>query len=266
MTGDRVALVCGGTSGIGLAAAAALRRDGFTVVVGGRDASRRADAVDALRESAAGSQAESAGSVDEVALDTASDESVTAAVAAVLDRHGRIDVLVNTVGSAPAGHFDEVEPARWAAAFDSKVAGAVRTMTAALPGMRERGSGRIVNIAGTAGKEPDEWMVVAGSANAALLAVTNAAARQLAPHGITVNAVCPGPTATTRWDGLVSTYARLSGTEPDEAARVLRAAIPDGRPAHPDEVAAYIAFLASAEAAHITGTALAIDGGQSRGI
>lgn len=253
----RVALVCGGTSGIGLSTASALAREGYAVVIGGRDDERRRGAVAALAES---------GQVSDVALDTSDDASVREAVAAAVRRHGRVDVLVNAVGSAPAGRFDEISPDNWARAFDSKVIGAVRTMTAATPVMSEQGGGRIINIAGTAGKEPEDWMVVAGAANSALLTLTNAAARHLAASGITVNAICPGPTRTTRWEGLVSAYARRSGSTETEAELALRTGIPNGRPAQPEEIAAYAAFLASPAAAHITGTALAIDGGQSRGL
>ncbi|MEU3269635.1 SDR family oxidoreductase [Saccharomonospora sp. NPDC006951] len=249
-----VALIAGGTSGIGLATARRLAASGHAVTIGGRDERRRAGAVAELGPAAEG-----------VALDVLDADSCAAAVSRVLTRHGRVDVLVNAVGSAPAGTVDTVEDTAWLAALDAKVVGAVRLMRAVIPSMTAQRYGRIVNIAGTAGAEPDPWMVVSGAANAALVSVTNGAARGLAREGITVNAVCPGPVRTGRWSGLVKTYATLSGTGQEAAARELEAAIPSGRPADPGEVAAVIAFLASPEAAHVTGTAVTVDGGQSRG-
>ncbi|WP_167140610.1 SDR family oxidoreductase [Diaminobutyricimonas sp. TR449] len=253
-----VALISGGTSGIGLASARRLASAGFVVVVGGRSEERLSEARASLVEIDARASA--------LPLDVSSDDSCRSVVARVLDDHGRLDVLVNSVGSAPAGTIDQVDDAGWTAALDSKVLGSVRLMRAVIPVMTERSSGRIVNIAGTAGREPDPWMAVAGAANAALISVTKAASLQLAEFGITVNAVCPGPTRTGRWDGLASTYARINAVPVDEARAALEARIPAGRPADPDEIASLVAYLASEDARHITGTAIAVDGGQSRSI
>lgn len=254
----RAAFVAGGTSGIGLATARRLAASGFAVTVGGRDATRLSEAVASLRSVAPRAEG--------IELDVTDRRSCSVAIEHVLAVRGRIDVLVNAVGSAPAGTVDQVDDAGWSAALDSKVVGAVRLMRAVIPAMTAQRYGRIVNIAGTAGREPDPWMVVAGAANAALISVTNGVSQQLAPHGITVNAVCPGPTRTGRWGGLVATYAGIAGESPEVAQRELEARIPAGRPADPDEVASLVAYLASDDARHITGTAIPVDGGQSRSI
>jgi NAD(P)-dependent dehydrogenase (short-subunit alcohol dehydrogenase family) len=254
----RVAFIAGGSSGIGLATAAQLAAQGFRVTVAGRDEARLA----AVRAQLSGT----GHGLETIAMDITDDASCAAAVDGVVERHGGLDVLVNSVGSAPSGTFDQVAPAAWAAALDGKVLGAVRLMSGVLPVMRAGGYGRIVNVAGTAGVEPDPWMPVAGAANAALLAVTKAASLQLAADGITVNAVLPGPTRTGRWEGLVRAHAEREGL-PDAAARAeLERRIPTGRPAEPADIAAYIGFLASEPAGHITGTGLAVDGGQMRSI
>jgi len=256
---QRVALIAGGTSGIGLATAKRLARDGFAVAVGGRSAERAREAEAAIGAAATGA------TMLAVHLDTADDDATSAAVAEVVGRFGRLDAVVNCVGSAPSGTFDAVPPTGWAEALDSKVIGAVRVMQAALPHLRRSPCGRIVNVAGSAGKEPAATMAVAGAANGAMLAMTRAAATQLAPEGIAVNAVAPGPTATARWDALVQAAASRDSIQLELADERMRASMPSGRPTAPDEVAALIAFLLSTDAAHIIGTVVTIDGGQSKG-
>jgi NAD(P)-dependent dehydrogenase (short-subunit alcohol dehydrogenase family) len=252
----RVAFIAGGSSGIGLATAVQLATQGLQVTIAGRDEVRLAEARAHL--------AQRGHEVATVTLDITDDGSCAAAIDGVVGRHGSLDVLVNSVGSAPSGTFDEVAPAQWAAALDGKVLGAVRLMSRVLPAMRARRHGRIVNVAGTAGVEPDPWMPVAGAANAALLAITKAASLQLAPDGITVNAVLPGPTRTGRWEGLVRAHAEREALSNADARAELERRIPTGRPAEPADIAAYIGFLASEAARHITGTGLAVDGGQMR--
>lgn len=254
--GIPAAFVAGGSDGIGLATAALLGERGHKVVIGGRDEKRLADAAALLASRNI--------DVTTAPLDTTSSEC-TAVVEGIAATHG-IGILVNCVGSAPAGTFDDVPDESWLKSFDTKVVGAVRTMRGVVPQMRKAGYGRIVNVAGTAGREPDSWMVVAGAANAALVAVTNAAAAQLAPEGITVNAVCPGPVRTSRWDGLVRTYSSVFDVDAEQARRQLEGLIPSGGPAEPDDVAGMIGYLTSPEARHVTGAAMTIDGGQSRSI
>lgn len=256
---QRVALIAGGTSGIGLAAAKRLAVDGFAVAIGGRSADRAREAEAAVAAVAPGA------TVVAVPLDTGDDASVAAAVDLVVTRLGALDAVVNCVGSAPSGTFDAVPSADWASALDSKVIGAVRVMQAALPHLRQSAAGRIVNVAGSAGKEPAAAMAVAGAANGAMLAMTRAAATQLAPEGIAVNAVAPGPTQTGRWDSLVHAAAARDSVSVEAADERMRSSMPTGRPTSPDEVAALIAFLLSLDAGHIMGTVITIDGGQSKG-
>lgn len=253
---EHVALVAGGSSGIGLATARRLKASGLMVVIAGRSAERLDSAQQDFE--AKGIQ------VATVPLNITDDASCAGAVTQVLDRHDRIDVLVNCVGSAPSGGFDAVAPSAWLDSFDGKVIGAVRLMALVVTSMRTNHWGRIVNVAGTAGVEPDPWMAVAGAANAALMAVTKAASLQLAGDGITANAVLPGPTRTGRWVGLVQAHAERTGQSQDAARQDLESKIPDGRPAEATDIAEYIAFLTGDSAGHITGTALAIDGGQTR--
>lgn len=259
MSRQRVALIAGGTSGIGYASAIALAAAGTAVVLGGRDPEKGKAAAAAVTEQT-GVDAIS------VTLDSTDDDSVRRAVTTAAERFGGLDIIVHSVGSAPAGSVEDVEASRWLDAFDQKVIGAQRLMSAALPLLRESSAGRIVLIAGSAGKEPDAAMAVAGTMNGALTTLGRAAATHVAADGITVNVVSPGPTATTRWDGLVAANAARLGVEIDEAREILAQGFPRGRPATPAEVSAAVAFFASEAAGFVTGTNLIVDGGQARGV
>lgn len=259
---DRLArkvFIAGGTSGIGRATAERLVRIGWTVVIGGRDLERGHEVVADIRET------QPDASVHAVTVDTSSDRSVTDAMTETISQLGALDAVVNCVGTAPSGTFDTVEADGWIAALDSKTVGAVRVMQAALPYLRQSSAGRIVNLAGTAGKEPEATMAVAAAANGAMLAMTRAAATQLATEGITVNAVAPGPTQTRRWDSLVATSAERDGITVAQADKRVRSTMPTGRPTLPDEVAALVGFLLSSENGHIMGAVIPVDGGQSKG-
>lgn len=252
--GSQVALVAGGSAGIGLATARALLQSGVRVAIGGRSAERLDSALSALD---AGERAIG------VILDVTDEKSCVQATSRVSRHMGAVDILVYSVGNAPGGRFDDVPITAWAGAFDAKVIGAVRMLGAVAPGMIKRGYGRIVTIAGTAGTEPDEWMAVPGSVNAALSAAMKSASRALAKNGITVNTVCPGPTATSRWEGLLRSQAQRTGSDAESARAALLARIPVGAPAEPADVANLIRYLVTDAPSHLTGASLAIDGGQS---
>lgn len=252
-------MIAGGTAGIGRASAEALATAGTAVVVAGRDEQRSVEASETIR---AATGVEAVG----LALDVCDPSSVAAVVARVLGRFGRLDAVVHSVGSAPVGAFNEVEGAAWLAAFDQKVLGAQRLMTAALPALRESDAARVVLIAGSAGREPGGTMAVAGTMNGALITLGRTAATHLASEGIMVNVVSPGPTATDRWEHLVQAHAGRSGEDTATVRARLSAEFPLGRPAEVEEVAAAVAFLASPAASFVSGVNLTVDGGQSRGI
>jgi NAD(P)-dependent dehydrogenase (short-subunit alcohol dehydrogenase family) len=252
---DKVALVFGGSQGIGRAAAERFLAEGAKVAVTGRSL-----------ESFAVQGDFGDGAMLTLAADLTVAGSAEAAVSAVIAEHGRLDVLVVSAGAAQGGLFWELDDAVWEEALALKFLGLVRALRAASVVMKDQGSGAMVAVVGNGGKQPNKRMLPGGAANAACLAVVRGLAEELAPYGVRVNAVNPGPTRTARWDRLISGLAAGSGEDAAEVEKQQTAGIPLGRINEPEEVAQMIAFLASDAAGTITGTSLTADGGMTAAI
>jgi 3-oxoacyl-[acyl-carrier protein] reductase len=238
----RTCLVTGSTGGIGLETARLLTAEGAHVVTTGRG-----DAPD----------------IGE-ALHIRADLAVAGEPERVVAEAGDVDVLVNNVGVAVQRDFLAVDDADWAAAWELNVMSYVRAIRAALPGMRERGGGVIVNVSSTSGKRPSTSMPDYSVTKAAVLSLSRLVADLYAKDGIRCNAVTPGPTATDAWlgdGGLADQQAARSGKGRDEVLAAVGAGRPLGRLAEPEEIAAVIAFLCSDRAAYVTGAAWSADGG-----
>jgi 3-oxoacyl-[acyl-carrier protein] reductase len=231
---DTVCLVTGSTGGIGLATANLLRAEGATVVTTGR-------------------------SGGDVEVDLALPGEPERAVAETIARHGRLDVLVNNVGGTEIRRLEDLTDADWQRSFEINLMSAVRATRAALPGMRERGSGTIVNVSSTAAKRPSLGMPDYSVMKAAMLSFSRLVADLYAKEGIRCNAVTPGPTATASWLG-DGGLADQQGERETVLAKVA-AGRPLGRLADPDEIAAVIAFLCSPCSSYVTGAAWSVDGG-----
>ena len=194
--------------------------------------------------------------------DAASGECV---LAEATDRFGRVDVLVNNAGTAKWRDLDEVPDEEWQAAWEVNVMAALRMMRAVVPGMRERGWGRVVNVSSTAAKRPSANMPEYSVAKAALLSLSRLCADRSARDGVLVNAICPGPTKSELWmaeGGLADQSARLSGLSGrDEALAKASEGRPVGRLAEVREVAAAVVFLCSEQASYVAGAAWSVDGG-----
>jgi 2-hydroxycyclohexanecarboxyl-CoA dehydrogenase len=241
---DKVAVVTGAGRGIGRAVAEVLAAEGATVV-----------AADVDEQSAVGTAAALGGDALGLAVDVASRDSVDAMVAAVRERHGRIDVLVNNAGWDQVGPFVDSDPADWDRIIAINLYGVLHTCHAVLPLMAAQGSGRVVNLASDAGRVGSSGEAVYSAAKGGVIAFTKTAAREMARHQVAVNCVCPGPTDTALFASVVDENPKLRDA--------LVKAIPLRRLAQPMDVAHAVAFLASDEAAYITGQTLSVSGGLS---
>lgn len=255
----RHALVCGGSEGIGLAAATALAERGADVTVLARRPGR-------LSEVAAGlprvheSQRHAYLAAD--AADTADLGDKVAALCA-----GRaVHVLVNNTAGPPGGPAHAADPQAYLDVFRQHLVAGQVLVQAVLPGMKAAGWGRIVNVISTSVKEPIANLGVSNTIRGAVASWAKTLASELGPSGITVNNVLPGYTRTQRLDQILAERARATGKSEDDIARGMLATVPAGRFAEPAEVAAAIAFLASTAAAYVNGINLPVDGGRTKSL
>jgi 2-hydroxycyclohexanecarboxyl-CoA dehydrogenase len=238
----RCTLVTGAASGIGRAIAERLAEEGSRVAVS-----------DLSRPDAEATAADLGAPAIGIELDVTSDDSIRRAVTEVTERLGPIDVLVNNAGWDRMEPFLDSQPETWDRVLAINLRGPIAVTRAVLESMVERGKGRIVSIASDAGRVGSSGEAVYSGAKAGIMGFSRTIAREVAARGINVNTVCPGPTNTPLLQGMAETNPKLIAA--------LARAVPFGRPAEPSEIAAAVAFLASDDAAFITGQTLSVSGG-----
>jgi len=253
---DRVAIVTGGSRGIGRACAAELLAEGAVVVLVSKNPQVNAAAVRELGQS-------HPDRVLGIPTDLADDAAIAAMTAQAVERCGRIDILVNSAATVIPQDFFKMDDAHMAHLLEEKFNPAARCIRHAVPHMRRRKWGRIINISGLAGRQPHFQVVPAALNNSAMLNLTKALAAELAKDGILVNAVVPYIIATERQDDTMREWANVTGQTEAEVRNQRISRLPVGRMGRPDEVAAVVAFMASARASYVVGTAWHVDGGGS---
>ncbi|MEW5728875.1 MAG: SDR family oxidoreductase [Pseudomonadota bacterium] len=255
----RVALVTGGSKGIGRAIAEALAAEGCAVAI----LSRNPEAVETAAASIA---ADHKVAVLPLVGDVGAPDAAHRSCAAVAERFGRLDVLVNNAGGPPMGSFLQHDDAAWADALDRNLLSVVRFTRAAVPLMKANAWGRIVNISSMLAREPTAPMVLSATARAGVSAFSKAVAAELGPMGITINTILRGGVMTERLTSLMTARADQDGVPFNTFLAGRVATVPVGRFAQPQEIAQLAVYLASEAAAFITGTGIAADGGQGKAV
>lgn len=255
----KVALVAASSRGLGRAVAEEMAAEGASLVLCARSEAPLRDAADAIR---------AAHDVDvtPVAADLTSPDGVAAVTGAALEAHGRIDILVTNTGGPPPGPFETHGPDAWELAVRQNLFSVTNLVRAILPGMRQRGWGRVINVTSIAVKQPVDDLILSNSVRAAVTGFARTLANEVAQAGITVNNVMPGYTRTERLVELASRVAEKKGLPQESAYDAWNSEIPMGRIGEPREFAALVAFLASDRASYITGQSIAVDGGWIRSL
>lgn len=248
----KVALITGGSKGIGFQTALILAKEGARVAICARNEEQ-------LREAAASITKQTGTDILYIQADVSLQEDCERAVAQTAERFGRLDILVNNAGTAAANPFDKVDTSLWNNDLDLKLFGAIHCSRAAIPHFRKSGGGAIVNIATSGAKTPGASSLPSSVSRAAGLALTNAMSKDLAADGIRVNAVCIG---SIRSDQVEKAWKRTAPNSSwEEFAKNPKHGIPLGRIGDTEEAAKVIAFLASDAASYVTGTSVNVDGG-----
>ncbi len=248
----KIALVTGGSDGIGKASAIELAREGAHVAICARRADVLSAAAEEIRQAARGK-------VLHVVADVTKPADVQRFVQAAVGEFGGVDILVNNAGTSAARPFEAVDDEAWDYDLDLKLYAAIRMSRAAVPHMRKRSGGRIINITAVIGKTPGASSLPTSVSRAAGMALTKAMSKDLAKDGICVNSICIGLIKSGQIAKAAA--ARFSDVPLDEAYARMGAAVPLGRVGEAREVACLIALLASPLGGYVSGTAINVDGG-----
>jgi 3-oxoacyl-[acyl-carrier protein] reductase len=252
----KVAIITGGSEGIGRAAAQSLGREGASVVI----CARRADV---LMKTAQDVAEATGAEIVPVVADVTNPENVERLVQTAIDRFGRLDVLVNNAGTSAAGPFESVTDEAWQSDLDLKLFGAIRATRAAIPHLRTAGGGSIVNVLNIGAKQPGARSVPTSVSRAAGMALMKALSKELAGDNIRVNAINIGLIKSgqnqRRWESM----GRPGTLDEFYAESAKQMGIPLGRVGEADEVGDLIAFLCSSRGTYISGVSINMDGGTS---
>ncbi len=250
--GGKTALITGAARGIGAAFAEAYVREGATVAIGDIDIARARETADRIGDAAFA-----------VEMDVTRQDSIDAAVAAVIARTGALDILINNAALFTAAPIVEIAREDYERVFNINVAGTLFTMQAAAKQMIAQGKGgKIINMASQAGRRGEPLVAVYCATKAAVISLTQSAGLNLIPHGINVNAISPGVVDGEHWDGVDAFFAKYEGKAPGQKKKEVGESVPYGRMGTAEDLTGMAVFLASPEADYIVAQTYNVDGGQ----
>lgn len=256
----RAAIVTGASRGIGRETARQFLEEGVRVMICGRNA-------DSLEKTRAELAQQTGGEVHAVVADMTRERDIGHLVAAACQKMGTVDILINNAGQMYSGRFAAMTDAGLKEQFETKIFGFLRAIRLVYPIMKARKWGRIINIIGGAGKEPDPYMFGSGITNSGLLNITKSLSTEFGEDNVLVNAVCPGWVATNLWQRNAQGLQQELGVKSEEEARRLAARKNSlNRFGKPEELANAIVFLCSERSSYITGVSLNLDGGRLKGL
>lgn len=253
----KVAIVTGASKGIGFAIAKSLSLRGARVLIISRDYEKLRSSCESLVD--LGAQA------DYLAGDISDPNLPNLAIDRISQKWGAPNILINNGGGPPMGGVLDFSDVDWQSSIDQNLLSAIRFSRLLIPIMKRNQWGRILSVSSTVAKEPSPNMVLSATLRAGLGAFTKSIATDLAPHGVTVNVLCPGGVLTDRLKDLVRARSQREGLSYDSLIEQSVSSIPSGRFADPDELGKVAAFLCSDDAAYITGVSLSVDGGLTKG-
>ena len=255
----KVAVVCGSSQGLGRAIADALAVEGVDLVINSRSPEKLLAARTEIVEA-------TGANVEAVPCDLTPEDGARDLINAAEAAFGRVDILVTNTGGPPAGMFEDHSAEVWREAIAQNFESVVNLVRAALPGMKERRWGRIVNVTSISVKQPVEGLILSNALRAGVTGFAKTISNEVGPYNVTVNNVLPGYTRTERLVHLAEAASKRDGKTIDEVYEGWATEIPLGRLAEPPELGAVAAFLCSERASYVTGQSIAVDGGWIKGL
>jgi 3-oxoacyl-[acyl-carrier protein] reductase len=255
----KAAFVAGGSMGLGRAVALELAREGAKVAIGALDDPHLGEAAELIRR-------ETGGDVLALPVDVSDANQARAVVRRAIDHFGTLDILVNNAGGPPSADFVDIDETLWEKGFRLNLLSTIMMTREAVPVMKAKGWGRIINMTSISVKQPIDGLILSNTIRSGVIGLAKSLSNELAPFNVTVNNVCPGFTMTDRVRNLAKAMAEKEGTTPEAVIGRWEASIPMKRLGTPEEFAALVAFLASERSGYITGAAIQIDGGWYKGV
>jgi 3-oxoacyl-[acyl-carrier protein] reductase len=254
----KTAVVAGASRGLGFSIAKSIGLEGARLAICSRDSVNISRACDELKSLGIEANAYTA--------DVSNPDGAKAFVEIAAHDMGGIDILVTNAGGPPAMSFEEIEDSMWEEGFRLNLLSTIVMIRAAIPFMKGKKSGRIINLTSIAVKQPIDGLIISNTVRAGVIGLAKTLSRELAPFNITINNILPGYFMTERVEQLANKLAGLKNGKPEDILEFWKNEIPLKRIGDPDEIGHLAAFLASEKAAYITGTSIPIDGGFYKGL